>query len=49
MFGSDRLGRERSYAQKVRAVRMLNPKKREAVGRSTALKVYGERLKGWLP
>jgi len=47
MFGSDRLGRERSYARRVRAIRTLDPKRGDWVGRATALSVYGERMKAW--
>jgi predicted TIM-barrel fold metal-dependent hydrolase len=40
MFGSDRLGRERSYFAKVKALRELPANAREQVGRSTALRLY---------
>jgi len=44
MFGSDRLGREREYAAKVRALRVLPAPARGWVARGTALSVYGGRL-----
>jgi predicted TIM-barrel fold metal-dependent hydrolase len=40
MFGSDRLGRERSYFAKVKALLELPPQDREEVARATALRLY---------
>ncbi len=47
MFGSDRLGRERSYFAKVRALRALPLRARERVAFRTALEVYHRRLAAW--
>lgn len=47
MFGSDRLGREASYFEKVNALRQVPPGVRRQVARETALEVYGDRLASW--
>lgn len=47
MFGSDRLGREKSYFAKVRALVALPRPLRERLGRQTALDAYGGRLPAW--
>jgi predicted TIM-barrel fold metal-dependent hydrolase len=47
MFGSDRLGRERSYFAKVEEIRALPSPAREAIAWQTAAEVYGERLPAW--
>lgn len=47
MFGSDRLGRERSYFAKVKALAGLPREARERVSWQTAAELYGERLPAW--
>jgi predicted TIM-barrel fold metal-dependent hydrolase len=47
MFGSDRLGRERSYFAKVRALRQLPQPAREQVAFRTAFEVYHRRVIAW--
>lgn len=47
MFGSDRLGRERSYMAKVKALRDVRPPAREHLLWRTAAEVYGHRLPAW--
>ena len=47
MFGSDRLGRERSYFAKVKALRGLPADVREHFAWRTAAEVYGARLPAW--
>ena len=49
MFGSDRLGREKSYFAKVRALTALPAAVRDQVCSGTALDLYGPRLAGLAP
>jgi predicted TIM-barrel fold metal-dependent hydrolase len=47
MFGSDRLGREKSYVAKVKALATLPAAVRAQVCAGTALDLYGARLPAW--